>query len=101
MRSAPQFGQVGFMSPVVLKTFNQYVGREFSADDAKQHLRSIPVLPLPDRLMLDDWRAHVPMHLLEGWRTLGDEERMTILIMAQSATHTHESGPMPDEPRMN
>ena len=65
------------------------------------YVARIVVLPIPDRLSLDDWRAHVPMPLLEGWSTLSDDQRLTVYVMAQSATHPYECANGPDEPAMN
>jgi len=67
------------MNVILLKTFNLYLGTQWSAAEATGYLAGIRVLPLPDRISLDDWRFHVPMHLLEAWSTLTDEDRLTIL----------------------
>lgn len=89
------------MSPILLKTLNLYRSVNLSAEEAASYVAGLEVFPLPDRLALDDWRMHVPMHLLEQWGTLTDSERVTIYVMAQSATHPHELQQGPEDPQMN
>ena len=89
------------MSPLLLSTFNQYVGSRLSASQAGQFVASLKVFPVPDRMAMDDWRAHVPMHLLESWRSLPVDERLALFVMAVSATHPYEFVLGPEEPIMN
>jgi hypothetical protein len=90
------------MSPIMLETFNQYLGgRRRNAAQAAFFLARIPIMPLPENLPLDDWRSHVPMHLLEAWETLSSVEQMSLFLMAQSATHSYECTTGPELPAMN
>jgi hypothetical protein len=89
------------MSAMILRTFNHYAGRYYTPAEAAAFVAGVRVLPLPDRVSLDDWRVHVPMHLLEGWANLSDEERLAVYVMAQSATHPYECNTGPEEPAMN
>ena len=89
------------MSYLLLETFNHYVGRQHSASEAATYVASLHILPMPERISLEDWRAHVPMHLLEGWHLLPDNERIALYVMAQSATHPYECASGPDNPTMN
>lgn len=78
------------MTRLMLRTYNQYAGLSQSADEVAQALVALPVFPLPDKVAPNDWRVHVPMQLLEGWRRLSDDERVAVYVMAQSATHPFE-----------
>ena len=89
------------MSPKVLQIFNHYVGGNFTLAQAAAYVAKVPVLPIPERVSMDDWRVHVPMPLLEGWARLSDQERIVVYVMAQSATHPYECMTGPEEPAMN
>jgi hypothetical protein len=88
---------------LLLQIFNQYAGtaRTLSFTEAAAYVARVPVMPIPERLALDDWRAHVPMPLLEGWAKLSDQERLALYVMAQSATHPFEFMSSLDEPVLN
>jgi hypothetical protein len=86
---------------MMLRTFNRYAGQYHTPAEASVFVARVQVLPLPERVSLDDWRVHVPMHLLEDWSHLSDEERLAIYVMAQSATHPYECNTGPEEPAMN
>jgi hypothetical protein len=89
------------MSPLLLQIFNEYVGGAFTPAQAAAYVAQVPVLPIPERVSLDDWRVHVPMPLLERWLDLSDQERIIVYLMAQSATHQYECTTGPEEPAMN
>lgn len=89
------------MSSILLATFNHYLGRNLNAAEAAGYVSQLKVLPIPERMTMDDWRAHVPMHLLEAWQRLPASERLALYVMAQSATHPFECHFGPDEPAMN
>jgi hypothetical protein len=82
------FGQT--MTPILLEVFGCYIGREFSAAEAFAYVATLPVMPISDKIVLADWRVHVPMPFLERWLDLTNEERVAIFVMATSATHPHE-----------
>ena len=89
------------MNPLLLQIFNQYVGGTFTGAEAAAYIAKIPVSPFPTRMSMSDWRVHVPMPLLEGWSKLSDLERLTVYVMALSATHPYECATAQDEPAMN
>ena len=89
------------MSPLLLATFNHYTGTKRTASEAAAYVARLPVFPVPERMAMDDWRAHVPMHLLEAWATLPTDERIALYVMAQSATHPFDCHFGPEEPAMN
>lgn len=89
------------MTPLLLNIFNQYVEGKYTLAQAAAFVARLPVLPMPDRVTLDDWRAHVPMPLLEAWAKLSDVERIVVYVMGQSATHPYECRSGADEPTMN
>jgi len=79
------------MSTLLLGTFNHYEGASLTPDQAFAKVKELPILPLPEPVPATDWRAHVPMNLLEGWKALCDGERVAIFVMARSATHPYEN----------
>jgi hypothetical protein len=86
----------------MLATFNDYMGGwRRSASEAAAFVGEIEIMPLPDHLELDDWRSHVPMHLLEVWDTLSTDEQMALFLMGQSATHSYDVSPGCETPIMN
>jgi hypothetical protein len=89
------------MSPLLLETLNLYTGLDLSEPEAVRFIAAAFAVPVPERLSMDDWQAHVPMHLLEGWRRLSDDERVVIYVMAQCATHPYECTVGPEYPGMN
>jgi hypothetical protein len=89
------------MTSLLLNIFNQYVDGKHTIAQAAAFVAKLPVLPMPDRVTLDDWRVHVPMPLLEAWAKLSDVERIVLYVMAQSATHPYECRTGVDEPTMN
>ena len=89
------------MNTLVLKIFNHYVGGDHSFHEAAAYVADIPILPIPERITLNDWRVHVPMPLLESWEKLSDVERIVLYVMGQSATHPYECATDHDSPVMN
>ena len=89
------------MSSLLLETFNHYLGNDCTAEQAAAYVAGLRVLPMPERISLDDWRAHVPMHLLERWSMMTDDERITVYVMAHCATHPYECTNGAENPTMN